>query len=161
MVVADTLSRGNFSKKVTENLELTQEISVYATEVLGNIKILEKQLNGVYEAQQKDTILSKAISFTLQGWLNEFSDKFKPFFATRGELSVSNMILVYRNRIVISTPMRNKILDRIHEGHFSLEKCRKRACESLWWPNISVDISNFIENCSFCQVYKEKIGINP
>ena len=79
----------------------------------------------------------------------------------RGELSIINDLLLFRDRIVVPNSMRIDILNRIHDGHMSVNKCRARASNSVWWPFISRDISNFVERCNFCQVNRKKQNSVP
>ena len=53
------------------------------------------------------------------------------------------------------------MLSRLHEGHFSLDKCRKRAQYSVWWPEISRELGEFVDRCSFCQVHKRRNKSQP
>ena len=59
-------------------------------------------------------------------------------------------MLMRGDRIVIPTCLQQDILSRIHQGHQGIVKCRLRARTSVWWPGISQDISNMIENCNPC-----------
>ena len=43
----------------------------------------------------------------------------------------------------------------------SVNKCRARASNSVWWPFISRDISNFVERCNFCQINRKKQNSEP
>ena len=46
--------------------------------------------------------------------------------------------------------MRKEILERIHDGHMGITKCRERANQSEWWPHVSKDIQDRVANCGHC-----------
>ncbi|XP_064477447.1 uncharacterized protein K02A2.6-like [Ornithodoros turicata] len=39
------------------------------------------------------------------------------------------------------------MLDRIHEGHQGVVRCRARAKDSVWWPGVSAAIKQGVTNC--------------
>ena len=54
------------------------------------------------------------------------------------------------NRLAMPQSMRKEVLDRIHEGHQGITKCRARAQNSVWWPRISADIHERVSSCREC-----------
>ncbi|KAA8578257.1 hypothetical protein FQN60_018737, partial [Etheostoma spectabile] len=54
------------------------------------------------------------------------------------------------SRMVIPDVLRTDILDRIHDGHQGLSKCRERAHASVWWPGISSEIYQKVKSCQVC-----------
>lgn len=58
-------------------------------------------------------------------------------YQVRGELSELEGLVTRGYRIVIPTIMREIILEKIHDGHQGLVKCRERASQSVWWPKMS------------------------
>ena len=45
---------------------------------------------------------------------------------------------------------RAEILERIHNGHQGMTKCRQRAKDSVWWPGIKSDINGKVSRCHTC-----------
>ena len=52
--------------------------------------------------------------------------------------------------------MRLDILDRVHEGHLWIAKCRERAKTSVWLPGLSTQIKSMVENCQTCARHREQ-----
>ena len=46
--------------------------------------------------------------------------------------------------------MRLEVLDKIHNAHLGINKCRKRAKQAVWWPGLSKQIQDMAENCQTC-----------
>ena len=60
-------------------------------------------------------------------------------------------------RLVIPPPLRADVLQRLHEGHQGISKCRARAKESVWWPGISAQIGQMLERCELCQKHRSQL----
>ena len=50
--------------------------------------------------------------------------------------------------------MHLEVLDRIHEAHMAINKCRERAMQAVWWPGLSKQIQDMVENCRVCLKHK-------
>ena len=68
----------------------------------------------------------------------------------REQLTIVQGILMKNNCIVIPSALRLEVLDKIHEGHQGIVKCRARARESVWWPGLSREIRDLVTNCKRC-----------
>ncbi|XP_071963824.1 uncharacterized protein [Antedon mediterranea] len=93
----------------------------------------------------------------LEGWPKHFSDtpdSIKPLYSLGSHFSTDDGIITFDDKIYIPTVMRSEILQRIHDGHQGVTKCRERAKSCVWWNDLSKDIANFVEKCSHCQLYK-------
>lgn len=47
-------------------------------------------------------------------------------------------------------------LNKIHEGHFGIEKTKNRAREILFWPAMSTQIEQLVSNCNICEKFSRK-----
>ena len=53
-------------------------------------------------------------------------------------------------RIVIPSELQYEMLNKVHEGHLGITKCRARARQSIWWPGMSQAIEQKVKNCYEC-----------
>ena len=52
--------------------------------------------------------------------------------------------------------MKLQVLDEIHEGHQGIVKCRERAKTSVWWPGLSREVQDMVENCKVCAKHRQQ-----
>ena len=83
------------------------------------------------------------------------------YWNCREELSVIAAVIYRGSKIVIPTSMRKLILEKIHQGHLGMEKCKKRAREVVYWLRINADITEFVSQCKTCLKYKPQHQAEP
>lgn len=69
------------------------------------------------------------------------------------ELSQVQGILLKGCKIVIPASMKREMLEKIHQGHLGINKCKARARETLFWPGMNSDIETFVQKCDVCRKY--------
>ena len=93
----------------------------------------------------------------MTGWpetIKELPTSIRSYWAFRDELSVEDGILLKRTRVIIPESMQSFKLDRLHYGHFGIEKTRLRAEDSVYWININRDIETTVKSCHICQEHQ-------
>ncbi|KAF7643185.1 hypothetical protein LDENG_00243930, partial [Lucifuga dentata] len=83
------------------------------------------------------------------------------YYNIRAELNVVNGLLLRENRIVIPQLLRPEMLKRLHEGHLSMEKCKRRARTAVYWPGINADIDRMVSSCETCLKHQAKQPKEP
>ena len=73
-----------------------------------------------------------------------------PYFKFRSELSIAEGIMSKGDKLVIPSSLQKEMKERIHQGHLGKEKCKARARQGMYWPNIYADISDMVSNCIIC-----------
>jgi len=151
MHVADALSRTPLAPKVEEqlNADVVERVNAVTSYWPASDTYLEK----IRSETAKDPCLQIAVEYTKSGW-PEYKEDVKlgarNLYPVRGELSIWNGLLVKGERIVIPYSLQKEVLEKIHEGHMGMNKCRERANDSVWWPHITQEIKDFVSRCRFC-----------
>ena len=68
-------------------------------------------------------------------------------------LSIKSGLITCGNRIIVPREMQPEMLQYIHNGHQSKERCLLRARNTVFWPKRTYDIQQLIEKCMICQEY--------
>ena len=127
IATADVLSRAPI-ENTAEGLQ-EEEVSLYVDTVMANLPATDKRLKEIETHQDKDTVSHTLKRYCKEGWPDKFSIQtaFRPYLPFSGELTVNEGLLLYGCRIVIPVSLRAEILNKLHEGHLGLTKCREKG----------------------------------
>ena len=149
LTVPDALSRSPLPCEAHDICEISEFVSyVPASDVM---------VRKFQQATAEDTLLVRAIDYTVKGWpkyASNVPDELKQLYGELAHLSMSKGLLLYNSRIVIPQSMQAEVLQKIHEGNIGVTKCRKRAQQTVWWKGINNDIQNSVESCQHYQIHK-------
>ncbi|XP_012946146.1 uncharacterized protein K02A2.6-like [Aplysia californica] len=145
LVTADSLSRSPLKNNKAE--EETVEVST----IFQSIPISDERLEEVRRAQQRDKECREVIQFTQGHWPQRTHGILKLYYAERHCLAVEQDILLHGCRLAIPSSLRQDMLQRIHQGHQGIVKCRALACTCIWWPGMSKGIETLVNNCPECE----------
>ena len=123
MYAPDTLSR--MLARNTNTVHKSKDVDDFNTEreaficsALDAIPVFNVKLEQIIDAQEPEKhMLSTAI---------------KPYWSDRGQLTIVQSVLLISSRIVILSSMCLEVLDKIHEGHQRIRKCREHAKLAVW-----------------------------
>ena len=150
---ADTLSRAPLhDATTTADTHLEEDTCVFVNHVLESLPACDKRLEELRVHQLEDEICQQLMLFCRKGWPDKSSLKglvklYQPFAAER---NIHNGLILKGCGILVPSSMRSEILDKIHDGHQGITKCRARARESVWWPGMSRQIEELVQNCGVC-----------
>ena len=153
LTVADTLSRSPLQCTV-DATDTHSEVECYIAAVVNNMPATPQRLENIRAATTADSNLQMLLQYVKSGWPDYVANvplAIKDYFPIRSELSEYNGIVTRGCRMLIPSSLRAEVLDRIHDGHQGLTKCRERANTSVWWPGISSDIKQKVQTCQVCR----------
>ncbi|KAM7280952.1 uncharacterized protein ISCGN_006213 [Ixodes scapularis] len=153
MALADMLSRS--PAPGNKGAADTGDVEIHAVTVVSAL-VSEKTAAKLAHETATDPYLSVVLRKLGRG--DEVEGALKSVAA---ELSVVDGILLKGTKVVIPTSMRREMLKRIHAGHLGTVKCKARARQLVYWPNINSDIESLIQSCPTCRTYAYKQPSEP
>ncbi|KAL0174321.1 hypothetical protein M9458_030289 [Cirrhinus mrigala] len=157
LITADTLSRAPVKHTFTqEEKEDEDDVKVFVDAVVQALPATDARLNTIIKNQKADPICAKLIQYRETEWSEKhvLPPELGPYWPERENLTVAGELHLRGQRIVIPHCMRQEILHKIHDGHQGIVKCRARARQAVWWPGLSVHISQLVETCSTCSQHR-------
>lgn len=155
LVLADALSRAPEESHVS----LTEkEVENHVNMIVESLPVSNAKSKQISEETARDKELQTVIEHLHSGWPKGSCPK---YYHIRSELSVVNGLLLRGNRIVIPHSLRMEMLQKLHEGHLGIEKCKRRSRDTVYWHGINKDIENHIGQCETCKKYQSKQAREP
>ena len=111
-------------------------------------------LDQLRHATDNDDLMQSVMDYTQSGWPQYIRDVLtclKKFYELRSHLFTSDSLLLYDDRIYVPPKMQEYVLNKIHQGHQGISKCRERAKSSVFWIRINQQIQDLISRCEHCQ----------
>ena len=117
----------------------------------------------IKEATRRDPELSTIHQYVQQGWPHRsaMETSLMPFYERREELSVHDGCLLWGNRVVVPKTYRGDVLVQLHEGHPGTTRMKGLSRMYVWWPGISKDVEETVQDCIPCQQQQSKPPVAP
>lgn len=150
MLVADALSRAYLADEVPDLSY--QSVTVHAVAPLA---VTPEKAAYIKDETNKDPVLSTVLQWCETNSWPTSSTQIPPplsqYVSLQPNLSVSDGLLFFENRLIVPATVQPFVLARLHDGHLSTEKAKRLARETVFWPKMSTDIANYIAECETCQ----------
>jgi transposase InsO family protein len=126
--------------------------------------VSDQKLEKLKAETQLDVQLKTVLEYVRLGW-PEYKEDCKlaarEYYGIKEELSEFEGLVTRGGRIVIPWSQREDILQRIHDGHQGIQKCRERANQCVWWPGMSQAIKDLVGRCRHCQEHRPTQAAEP
>jgi len=83
------------------------------------------------------------------------------FFKLKDELQVEDSLILFQGRLVVPKAGRRKMLEDLHAAHQGIDRTKKRARQTVFWPGITSDITSTVEACYACQESRPSLPREP
>lgn len=148
--LADALSRAPIDSPTYDDICFINEVETAATRIISKDPVIAR----IMDEQSQDEVCKQVLRYCREGWPTYKTDANRAihaYFDAQAHLNVVNGLLLYDDRVVIPSSLRLEILDRVHQAHQGIEKCRARARKSVWWPLMSSQIKEMVSACMTCR----------
>ena len=107
----------------------------------------------IKEWTQLDPILRQVTFYIPNGWKDKNTDDIlRPYFSRCNELSTYEGCILWGIRVVIAEPVKEKLLNMLHEGHPGKVEMKSLARSYLWLPGLEDAIERKFLRCEDCQM---------
>lgn len=159
LYVADALSRAYETNSDSEpeprdHLEAQAQVCSVAC----NNPLTDTHFLLIQKCTCDDNEMQLLIKRIRKGWpahRKETEEILRCYWDVRDELTVIYGLVWKGDRVVIPKCMRREMLQKVHVGHLGPEKCKLRAREIMYWPNMNSQLSDMINHCQACLKYKK------
>ena len=161
---ADALSRAPVSQPNKEDQLGEEDIECHVNLVIDQLPATPQRIKEIQKYTANDEQLAQLKQTMIRGWpksVRECQPIIQPFWAVKvkvkvkvkGHLTEIQGLIFFNDRVVIPKDLRRDILQKLHTGHLGIEKCKRRARESVFWPNINNEIEQVVRKCEKCLNY--------
>jgi transposase InsO family protein len=155
LLVADALSRAYpVSEMNAADAKLSEEVDVHVHLIRETIPVTKEKWADIAAETVKDPELQEVREHVKNGW--ETGKCCRPYYHFQEEITVVQGVLLKGSRVIIPHSMRGEMIKRVHEGHLGIEKSKRRARTTMYWPNMNEDIQRVVSKCSVCIKYRYK-----
>ncbi|CAH2208146.1 jg24630, partial [Pararge aegeria aegeria] len=151
MFVADTLSRAPLPELMTSNVSV--EVEEQSCFVIDNVRFSGDKINLVRKGVESDKECRTIIKYIKNGWpankydVDECVRKLWPY---RECFEYIDNIILKDNLVYIPQSLRSEMINRVHEGHMGIDRCKRRARDVMFWPGMSRDVERAVRQCVTC-----------
>lgn len=175
--IPDALSRSPVADPTADDVELDTEPSACIRQV---IRISAVTMNDVEQPAvdhlsdpvienlkalaAEDEDYQKLLKAVTNGFPNQRTDAHpyvQQFWGIRNELTASDGLVLFECRLVIPAAGRRDVLQKLHASHQGVERTKRRARQSVYWPAINSDIANTVGACPACQQHQPSQSREP
>ncbi|KAI3356983.1 hypothetical protein L3Q82_003624 [Scortum barcoo] len=105
------------------------------------------------KATTDDPEMQMLRDITINGWPKEREDvpkEMQKYWTFKKEISYVSGLMFKNAKLIVPNQMRQEMLNRIHESHLDIVKCKERARDILYWPGMSTQIEDAVSQCAVC-----------
>ncbi|CAG2251287.1 unnamed protein product [Mytilus edulis] len=149
----------------TEDNDTANDASTVAAATCAlNAVITVVTWNMVREATASDPTFVNLIRQLEAGFPEDYKElptDLRPYHRFASSLCTVDGVVLMGQRIVIPPALRKPVLNALHAAHQGVSAMRARAMDSVYWPEITVDIARVRDQCVHCHQMAKSNPMQP
>ena len=153
LYTADALSRAPLPDKTTLDSTVLQELAeICMIAAISHLPASNERVATYKHAQSEDPQCRIVLQYCRNGWPSErdVDPSVRAYWDVQGELTVGDGLLLRGQRIVVPKALQKETLEKLHDGHQGMVRCRLTAKSSVWWPGMQKQLTDFVHKCPVC-----------
>ena len=137
---------------------------IYKSITIAAVGFVSNDIECIMVETEKDITLQEIVRLTREGWPENpknINPNVKPYFTYRHDITIENRLLLKDHQIIIPKHMQRDILERIHESHLGVVKCKQIARDYVYWPGLAKQIEDRVSRCQTCQSQRHIFHTEP
>ena len=132
-IIADALSRAPSCSHNKEDVLFCEEVHAMSEQAFVSLPATLSKIQEIIEHQNADPEISEVRRYCATEWptFMPANTLLTPYWNNKHHLTIVNDLLMYDNRIVIPRELRLETLDKLHESHLGISKCKALAQTSV------------------------------
>ena len=82
----------------------------------------------------------------------------RAYYDFRDELIVHDHLVFKGSKLVIPVSMQREMMSIAHSSHIGVEGCIRRVRDTVYWPQMSKELKEYISKCDICLSYQASPG---
>ena len=160
LLIPDTLSRAPLLIEEIERYEVftmkrTEEAMNFIKNInlMSTIPISDIRLDQLKKETASDSVMLKLMEYVQNGWPRDHKTMditTKSYHKLKDNITCQQGLLLMNGRIIVPVKIRKEIVERLHCSHQGIEYTLNLARDTVYWPGITQQIQNRVENCETC-----------
>lgn len=152
MYIADTLSRAPLPDLYSEEVHKNNLYQVQL--IVNSLPMSNDKLSLIKKETKRDSECRKLSEYISLGWpehKSQVASDLKLYWPFRADFFLVDDVIFKSNLVLIPHALRVEMLKLIHEGHMGIDRCKRRARQVMFWPNMTREIEMYVKRCPTCQ----------
>ena len=118
-----------------------------------NLPVSTYGLAQIEQESVQDPVCTNLRQAILAGWrgsIRECDPVSRPFFQFHETLIVQGNLVSRGPRLFLPSSLRKKFMPLAHPSHINLRGCLRGVRESMFWPEMSAQMKDFVGQCDAC-----------